>query len=126
MASMGVLSTMLVCFLIATKTNAASSGVDGATSELLEGIALLQKAGPSQQTEVHAALAKAHVGLSTKIFADGRAQDNRLSVGVYGCFEPRRCPYVSLKHLRPPVATTLGSRLVCTSYRTIYTPPSKL
>ena len=89
---LGVLPTMLVCFLIATKTNAASSGVDGATSELLEGIALLQKAGPSQQAEVHAALAKAHVGLSTKVFADGRAQDNRLSVGVYGCFEPRRCP----------------------------------
>jgi hypothetical protein len=74
-------------FVYVCVTFAVSSGVDvdGATSELLlEGMALLP--------DLHAAIAKAHVGLSTKVFADGRAQDNRLSVDVYGCNEPSRCP----------------------------------
>ena len=90
-------STMLVGLLAALT---AGSGVENNTWEIFHDIALLQQAGPARLPELHAALDQAHVGLSVKVFADGRAQDNRLSVGVHGCYVPRRCPDDSVSAAR--------------------------
>ena len=100
---------MLVGFLAAL---AAGSGVDNNTWEIFNEIASLQQAGPARLPELHAALDQAHIGLSVKVFADGRAQDNRLSMGVRGCYVERRCPDDSVTAARALARHTNAPPLV--------------
>ena len=105
------ISTMLVGLLAAL----AGSGVDdsvGIFYNIFHDTLLLQQAGPERLPELRTTLEKAHIGLSVKVFADGRAQDNRLSVGVHGCYVERRCPDDSVAAARALARHTNAPPLV--------------